>query len=92
MIRIKEGFLLRNVAGQDVVMPVGEAAERFSGMIRLNALGAFLWKRLEQGTTEEALLADVLAEYEVEEARAKADIAAFLEGIRKEDLLCEDPS
>ena len=42
-IKIKEGFLLRKVAGDHVVVPVGEAGKVFHGMIRLNDTGAFLW-------------------------------------------------
>ena len=43
-IKIKEGFLLRKVAGDHVVVPVGEAGKVFHGMIRLNDTGAFLWE------------------------------------------------
>ena len=44
-IKIKEGFLLRKVAGDHVVVPVGEAGKVFHGMIRLNDTGAFLWEQ-----------------------------------------------
>ena len=43
-IKLKNGFLLREIAGENVVVPVDEARELFRGMIQLNGVGAFLWK------------------------------------------------
>lgn len=88
-MKINENFLLREVAGQKVVMPVGEAAEKFSGMIRLNDTGLFLWTKLEEETDEETLLAAMLAEYEIDEPTARADIHRFVEALRKAGILVE---
>lgn len=55
-IKIKEGFLLRKVAGDHVVVPVGEAGKVFHGMIRLNDTGAFLWEQCRKETTKEQVL------------------------------------
>lgn len=88
-MKINENFLLRDVAGQKVVLPVGEAAERFNGMIRLNDTGILLWTLLEQETNEEALLAAMLKEYEIDEETARADIQRFVETLRKAGILEE---
>ncbi len=88
-MKINENFLLRDVAGQKVVLPVGEAAERFNGMIRLNDTGILLWTLLEQETNEEALLAAMLKEYEIDEETARADIHRFIETLRKAGILEE---
>ena len=45
-MKIKNGFILRNVSDAYVVVAVGEAAKDFNGMITLNETGAFLWKTL----------------------------------------------
>lgn len=82
-MKIKEGYILREVAGNYVVVPLGKAALDFNGMITLNEMGAFLWKRLEQGTTKEELLEAVLSEYEVTEERALAGIDSFLEKVKE---------
>ncbi len=63
-MKIKDGYLLREVAETNVVVPVG-AALNFSGMITLNGTGAFLWKQLSQDTTEDRLQKALLEEYEV---------------------------
>ena len=83
----KEGFLLREVDGTNLVVAVGRASLEFSGMITLNRVGAFLWKCLEKDPTEEALVAQVLAHYEVDEVRARTDVAAFLQKARDAGLL-----
>lgn len=86
-MKIKKGFMLREVAGSHVVVPVGKEAANFNGMITLNEMGAFLWTRLEKGTTKESLLADVLSEYEVTEERALAGIDRFLSRLEEEQFL-----
>ena len=45
--------MLRKVAGDHVVVPVGEAGKVFHGMIRLNDTGAFLWEQCRKETTKE---------------------------------------
>ncbi len=86
-MKIKPGFMLREVAGKKIVVPVGKASIEFNGMIHLNETGAFLWERLQTGATKESLLADILAEYDVDEETAKAGIDSFLKIAQDADLL-----
>lgn len=86
-MKIKDGFLLRKVGGQNIVVALGEASRDFNGMIRLNDTGVFLWQQLQQDVTEEQLLAALTAEYSVDPAQAKADIAEFLSTLKKAALL-----
>ena len=87
-MKIKSGFLLRTIAGSSIVVPVGNRSLDFNGMITLNGTAAFLWKRLEQGATEEELAAAILENYEdVDEAEAKKSVADFLEKLREVDCL-----
>ena len=78
-----KNFLMQEVAGKQVVVPVGTAAVDFPGMITLNETGAELWKMLETEQTEETLLAAILEQYDVTAEVAKADIAAFVERLQK---------
>jgi len=75
-------FILREVAGSLVVVPVGNAARNFPGMMRLNESGRFLWELLQEEQTEESLTKALLARYEVCWEQAAKDVAAFLECIR----------
>ena len=71
-------YLMREVADTIVVVPVGAASQEFSGMITLNATGAFLWQLLEQAQTVDSLTAALVAEYEVSEELARGDVERFL--------------
>lgn len=81
--------MLRTVAGCSVVVAVGMSTMDFNGMINLNDTGAFLWKKLEGGASEEELVSAMLSEYDVDEETAKRDISAFLDKLKEADLLCE---
>ncbi len=86
-MRIKLGYLLREVAGSHVVVPTGKAILDFTGVITLNETGAFLWKLLAVGTNDQYLLGALLEEYDTTEERAKADIDSFLSKLKAADLI-----
>ena len=88
-MKTKKGFMLRSVGGRNVVVAIGKASEEFNGLITLNETGAFLWKQLQNGTTYDDMLAALLAEYEVDEATARAGIDAFLDTARGANLIEE---
>lgn len=71
-------FLLRDVAGTLVIVPVGAAVSVFPGMITLNATGAYLWELLETEQSVETLTDALVARYEVDNEKARADVEAFL--------------
>lgn len=85
-MKIREGFLLRQVAGQTVVLPTGAELD-LNMMITLNDTGAFLWERLQAETDEAALVAALLAEYDVDEATARKSVAAFIEKLSSHGFL-----
>lgn len=86
-MKIKEGFLLKEVADNYVVVPVGDVS--FNGMLSLNETGFLIWKKLETGCEENDILKAFLAEYEVSEEKAKEDISTFIGKLREAGLLDE---
>ena len=85
-MKLKEGFLMRQVAGQTVVLPSGDELD-LNMMITLNETAAFLWERLTKETTEEALVAALLGEYDCDEATAKRAVANFVEKLEENGFL-----
>jgi len=77
-----EDFLLRDVAGSLVIVPVGAAVTAFPGMITLNATAAYLWELLETEQTVDTLTAALMDRYEVEQTRAREDVVAFVERLK----------
>ncbi len=88
-MKIKEGFILKNIAGSNVVVPVGENFVNLQVMLNLNESGAFLWDVLQHDVTSEDLLQAMLAEYDVDAATAKADIDEFLNTLKENHILDE---
>lgn len=88
-MKIKEGFVLRNVVDEFIVMPTGENIAKFEGAVVLNEVSAFIFKQLENPVSREDLLAAVLGEFEVDEATAAADLDALLSQFREMNLLEE---
>ena len=88
-MKIKKGFTVRNIAGSDIVVPVGNAEKIFNGMITLNESGAFFWNALLKDTTVDEVVKKVTSEYDVDEERAKADVEKFIEQLRENKLIEE---
>ncbi|MCI5730005.1 MAG: PqqD family protein [Eubacterium sp.] len=88
-MKIKEGFMLREVAGSYVVVAVGKRSEQFNGMVNLNETGAFLWKLVEQGASRDELLNSLLEAYEVEREKAEQDVDKFISILQQNDFVEE---
>ena len=82
-MKIKKGFVLRVVGGENVVVPVGALSKVFHGMINLNDTGAFMWKFFSEEHTLEEGVSALCAEYEVEEERARNDVQKFMTTIQE---------
>ena len=85
-MKLKEGFILRKVAGQTVVLPSGDELD-LNMMITLNETGAFLWERLQEETNEDALVAALLGEYDVNEETARKAVQAFVQKLSDNGFL-----
>ena len=86
-MKIKSGFVIREIAGQYMAVPVGERVNDLHGMIALNETGAFIWKLLENEKTEEDLARALTEEYEVSYEEALEAVREFRELMEKEKVL-----
>ena len=88
-MKIKNGFMLRKLADNFVVVSINRKSNDFNGMIQLNSTGAFIWEQLQTDKTKEEFLGLVLDKYELTEQQAKKDIDLFIDKLRKDNLLDE---
>ena len=88
-MKIKDNFVLRQVADTWCVLPLAEETLNLNGMLTLNDSGAFLWKTLEEGVSKDELAAALMGEYEVDPQTAEADINDFLDKLRQVGCLAE---
>lgn len=88
-MRIKDGFVLREVAGQALVIATGEASVEFHGMIKLNATAQRVWQGIADGLSAQEIARLLAAEYDVSEEKALADVNIMTERMRQAGFLCE---
>ena len=83
MLKTKEGFIMRQLGNEYMVVAVGEASKTFNGMIRLNETGAFFWENMEKGIEKAALVDKMLERFEdLDRETAEKDLDEFVEKIR----------
>ena len=86
-MKLKDGYVLREVADTWVILPL--YGVDLNGMIRLNDSGAVLWRGLEAGLDEAALVNALTSEYEVSDEQAKEDVRSFISLLHKLGYLDE---
>ncbi|MDR0890227.1 MAG: PqqD family protein [Oscillospiraceae bacterium] len=86
-MELKLDFVLREIAGDTLLVPAGKTALDLNGMLTLNEVGAFLWKSLPDAADEEALVQGILREYDAQEAQVRADVSEFLGKLRELGIL-----
>ena len=85
-MKLKEGFILRTVAGETVVLPTG-GVTNFDMMITLNDTGKFLWEKLAVGAERDELVDALLGEYDVSKELAEQSVDAFAARLKELDFL-----
>ena len=84
-------FILRQIAGENILVPCGEAAKRLSGLINMNSTAAFIWQNLNDAKDLDELTARVVDNFEIDEETARRDVNGLTaEMIQKGMVLLED--
>lgn len=86
-MKLKKQFVLREIVGEAVLVPIGESAARFNGLLTVNELGKFIWENIESSKDEDELLQRILDEYEVDGDVAKDDLDEFLGKLKAVDII-----
>lgn len=89
-MKIDKKFVLREIAGEYIIIPTGKTALDFNGLITVNEVGVSLWNLLQNEITFEGLVQGILDEYEVEADVAREDIQEFLDALTEGGILTED--
>lgn len=85
-MKIKEGFILRVVAKQNVVLPATGDLE-LDRMLTLNSTGKFLWECLEKGAEKDDLIRSMLDHYEIDENTARTCVDNFVRNLEQYGFL-----
>lgn len=85
-MKLKQGFIMREIAGEIIVVPSGDEMN-LNMMITLNNTGRFLWQRLEADATMDELVQEMLDEYDVDEQTARAGAERFVSKLKERGFL-----
>ena len=85
----KSGFIVREIAGKTVAVAVGSASKDFHGIISLNSTGLFIWNLLENETSEENIVENLLKTYDVDKEKAASDVKNTLEILKNAGIIVE---
>jgi hypothetical protein len=89
-MKLSENFVLKNIAGENVVMPVGEAVGKINGMIKLNPSAKVIWNALEENKDVEGILEEMKKTFSgVDDETLKEDINDFLNKLREHGILID---
>jgi hypothetical protein len=86
-MKVKSEYILRELAGQNIVVPIGSEAVNFNGVITLNNSGKRLFKKLKTDTTKDQLVQELLDAYEVSIEQATKDVEMFLHKLESNNIL-----
>ena len=86
-MNIKKELISREIAGERFLVPVGKTVYDSNGLFILTDVAGFIWDLLPEVENEAQILTAVLAEYEVDEETAKADIAEFLQKLTDLEII-----
>ena len=89
-MRIKEGYKIRNIAGEHVIISIGTLNVNLTQVTSLNATSVWLWEQLAGTEFDAERVTDLLTErYDVDRQTARTDAEAWLELLRKAELVRE---
>ncbi len=89
-MKLSENFVLKNIAGATVVMPVGDAVSKIRGMIKLNPSAKVIWESLEANKDFDGILEEMKNNFtDVDEETLKEDINYFLNKLRELEILID---
>lgn len=88
-MKFKYKFIIQEVAQLYMAVAIGEGAENFKGMIKLNATGKRIFELLMEGKDVDAVVATLVEEYNAPEADIRASVVAFVDKLKQEGVVAE---
>jgi len=86
-MKLKFDVELMDMDGETVAVPIGDGAEAFHGILKLNGTGKFILNLLRENTTEETVVDAILQEYTGEREEITDYVRGFVSRLRQEGLL-----
>ena len=86
-MKIIKDFILREIAGEHILVPTGKVAQEFNGMLSMTDTAKFIWEHLENANSLDEMVKMVTDTYEVDEAIARRDVIGFLNALLQHEVV-----
>lgn len=86
-MNIKKNVILRTVAGEHMLVPIGDTVFQYNGIFMMTDSGKLLWENIRNGAEKDELVKVLTSEYEIDEATASQDVEEFLEKLRSYEII-----
>lgn len=86
-MQLKQKFVLRKIAGDNILVPLADKENSFDGILTLNETGVSIWKGIEQGNEKEKIVEDLLKEYDVDKVTVEKDIENLCKQLKELGIL-----
>ena len=88
-VQVKDCFKYRMVAGEHYLFPLPQAGEKWNAPLQLTETAAWIWTSLEEGKTQEEIIAGMTEEFEVGQDTAESAVKQFCRMLLQDGLLTE---
>lgn len=86
-MKIKKEFCMRNICGENTLVPVGETALSFKGLIKVNNIGSFIWNNLESAKNGDEIVSMIMDKYRIDLKEAKSDVDSFIKYLKDVNII-----
>lgn len=81
-MKIREGFILKKIGDERVILALGAASRYLNGIVKLNDTGAFLWEEIEKGSDRDKLVQTFADKFSISAEQAQKDVDGFLDMLK----------
>lgn len=90
-MRTNREYMIREIAGEKILIPTGTASQKLNGMIRLTDTAAFIWEQVDTAENLAEITARVCREFDIDEETAARDVRGFLYELYIRDMVLDIP-
>ena len=89
-MKLNYDFAVRTICGESVAVAIGEGSREYHNIISLNETARDIFKLIQEGNDEDAIVAAMLKEYDVTEEKLRPEVQALIAKLKDEGLIVEE--
>lgn len=86
-MKVNKDFVLREIAGESILVPLGQQTMQMDGIINLNPVAAVIWSALSENPDQEYVLQEILEHFDIDEVQVRKDLQEFIDEMKVAGML-----